>query len=677
VHLDAQDSDALTRWLRAKRWIGEHEAVTALASAGPGNMNLTLRAHLGDRTFIVKQSRAWVEKYPDIAAPPDRALSEAAFYEAVAGYEAVASAMPTLLHVDREARVLVLEDLGAAADCNDVYGGVALGEGAREELLRWLGALHAIALPAPPPVLRNRAMRALNHEHVFDLPLRPDTFDADDFCAGLEEHAAALRADEEYVAATDELGALYQGDGDTLLHGDFYPGSWLRTAAGLRVIDPEFCFLGPAEFDVGVMLAHAVLAGGDPGAEEAAIAASYVGPEGFDFALVRQFAGVEIMRRLIGVAQLPLDASLERRGGVASRLPRTGPRMIGRGRARLLVALAVALGACVGGPPDAAALADALAADVADAPATAPLPVWIDADVAAGVPRRDIDDAVALVQAFGSPELAIRGVSVVFGNTSLELAVPIAREVVSSFGPAGLEVHAGAAGPEQRGTPTDGSTALIAALEAEPLTLLVLGPATNVATVLELRPDLAPRIVELVAVAGRRPGQRFTTGTTNPRGHRDFNFEQDAEAFATILAHDVPLTLAPWEISSTVWITDTELSRWAAGGPAGAWLAAAAPSWIGLWKEEFEVDGFNPFDTLAVAVVTSPDLIDCERLPVHVVRGPNDVTAEATQGSAAVETKPYLVVNSTAATARLARYCHTAAPAFLEDLMRRLGASAP
>jgi len=337
----------------------------------------------------------------------------------------------------------------------------------------------------------------------------------------------------------------------------------------------------------------------------------------------------------------------------------------------LPLAAAVLLASCA--PEHPAPLPPVEAAPpAAPEPTAAPVPVWIDVDTAAGVPRRDVDDAVALVQAFHSPELEIRGVSVVFGNTELFRAMAITREVISRFGPEDLPMHTGAASADDRGQPTPATGALIAALEREPLTLLVLGPATNVASVLELRPDLAPRITELIAVAGRRPGQRFTTGTTNLRGHRDFNFEQDPDAFATILAADVPLTLAPWEISSTVWVTDAELQAWADGSEASAWLAAAAPSWIGLWKERFAVDGFNPFDTLAVGVLTSPQLLTCETLPIHVIEGPNDVTDPSMQGSEEPETKPFLVVDPAAATERTARYCHTAAPAFLDDLMARL-----
>ena len=60
-----------------------------------------------------------------------------------------------------------------------------------------------------------------------------------------------------------KVGDIYlSDDGGVLLHGDYYPGSWLKTDAGFRVIDPEFCFLGPPEFDLGVLAAHWIFCGG-------------------------------------------------------------------------------------------------------------------------------------------------------------------------------------------------------------------------------------------------------------------------------------------------------------------------------------------------------------------------------------------------------------------------------
>ena len=98
-------------------------------------------------------------------------------------------------------------------------------------------------------------------------------------------------------------------DGATLLHGDFFPGSWLRTPLGLAAIDPEFCFLGPAEYDLGVLMAHFLFT--DHEALLPVFRAMYGGR--CDWRLAEAFAGAELMRRVIGVAQLPLQADLERK----------------------------------------------------------------------------------------------------------------------------------------------------------------------------------------------------------------------------------------------------------------------------------------------------------------------------------------------------------------------------
>jgi len=67
------------------------------------------------------------------------------------------------------------------------------------------------------------------------------------------------------------------------------------------VIDPEFGFFGPPEFDAGVFLAHMYLASqSDP--QRVLRRTS----EWCDVRLTKRFAGVEIMRRILGVAQLPL-----------------------------------------------------------------------------------------------------------------------------------------------------------------------------------------------------------------------------------------------------------------------------------------------------------------------------------------------------------------------------------
>ena len=132
----------------------------------------------------------------------------------------------------------------------------------------------------------------------------------DGITPGLQAAAAKLQQNDAFVTHVHALGNLYLEDGTTLLHGDFYPGSWVRTSTGPRVIDPEFGFFGPAAYDVGVCMAHLRMAG----YEETAIKdlmQSYKPQDAFDVKRAHQFAGMEIMRRLIGVAQLPLNRSLE------------------------------------------------------------------------------------------------------------------------------------------------------------------------------------------------------------------------------------------------------------------------------------------------------------------------------------------------------------------------------
>jgi len=306
--LDPAARDALEEYARDRQWISPRESILSVTKAGEGNMNLTLRLRTTERSVILKQARPWVEKYPAIEAPAGRARVESAFYRVAASRPAIRAAMPALLGEDPESGILVLEDLGEAQDFTGLFRGERLSERELEALVSFLAELHR-PFAEREPVFENREMRALNHEHIFRLPLAPENDrDLDRITPGLDAAARELKKDDAYVARVRELGALYLEDGPSLVHGDFFPGSWLRTAGGIRVIDPEFCFLGSAAFDLGVLRAHLHLSR-QPELAEKAVA--LYGP-GTDFAATASgFAGAEIMRRLLGVAQLPLEAGLE------------------------------------------------------------------------------------------------------------------------------------------------------------------------------------------------------------------------------------------------------------------------------------------------------------------------------------------------------------------------------
>ena len=319
VLLQASEPDELRTYLIARGLVTPEDLPFRVTRAGEGNMNLTLRVVTPRRRLIVKQARPWVEKYDHIAAPWNRSHVEAAFYESVAGVAGVGDRMPGLLHADADNRVLVLDDLGDGGDLTSMYAGTRLTDPECDTLVDYLLRLRRVDAPAHlRHVLRNREMRALNHEHLFTLPLAADNgLTLDTITPGLQSAADALKADAALVARITDLGARYLADGPTLVHGDFFPGSWVRTSGSLAVIDPEFCFLGAAEFDAGVMAAHLIICG--EAAERVDAVERAAAANRFDRGLAHQFAGVEIIRRLIGVAQLPLRVSLARKQELLAR----------------------------------------------------------------------------------------------------------------------------------------------------------------------------------------------------------------------------------------------------------------------------------------------------------------------------------------------------------------------
>lgn len=288
------------------------EGVESIAKAGEGNMNLTLRVGTNRRTLVLKQARPWVEKYDHIPAPWDRILFEQRYYRRTASIPRVAERSPKILGVDAGARTIAMEYLEDARDFNDLYEGATAGRDQLEGLARYLFALHGGTRGTFDESLANREMRALNHEHIFVIPLTEDNgLELDAFEPGLDAAAAALKKDAELHAATQRLGQRYLADGPCLLHGDFFPGSWLRTARGLVVIDPEFCFFGDPEFDVGIALAHFAMAQLPQDDARFFLAAYESGESSLDRALLGQFAGVEAVRRLIGVARLPIPPTAD------------------------------------------------------------------------------------------------------------------------------------------------------------------------------------------------------------------------------------------------------------------------------------------------------------------------------------------------------------------------------
>jgi 5-methylthioribose kinase len=309
---------AIEAHCRSLGWITPDEHMQGLGKAGDGNMNRTFRVTTERRTFILKQSVPWVARYPHIPAPVDRIDVENRFYTTIAGDGPLSMRMPVRFGFDPRDHLLALEDVGTAGDMLSLYGrklGEEQGRGVFTALVYWLWRLHALP-GVPADGFANTAMRELNHAHIFVIPLEHNNGAAID--PGLTAIADQWASDEPLKTTARNLGDIYLGRAAhasrlCLLHGDYYPGSWLfHQRMGAMIIDPEFAFVGAPEFDVGVFVAHLTFAGFTQ-ADIMGTLRSYVTPPGFDYTLAIRFAAMEIIRRLLGVAQLPLQASVEQR----------------------------------------------------------------------------------------------------------------------------------------------------------------------------------------------------------------------------------------------------------------------------------------------------------------------------------------------------------------------------
>lgn len=311
VFIDFQHIGELKDLVYKNKWIDPSHNILSIEKPGEGNMNFVARVKTEASSIIIKQSRPWVEKYPQLEAPADRIFAETTFYNAIASDTICKSFCPDIIGFDMTNLVLALEDLGEGSDCTFMYKrGAPIENNFIKDLTTFISRLHNSSFPITKRYPQNTELKKLNHTHIFHYPFLPENgFNLDTIQDGLQNVAMKYKENKELKSRLVDLGHVYLRTGKTLIHGDFYPGSWLNTTEGIKVIDPEFSHMGQPEFDLGVMIAHLKICRVDTVALNKVIT-DYQLPIGFDAQLFKGFCGAEIMRRTIGLAQLPLDLNL-------------------------------------------------------------------------------------------------------------------------------------------------------------------------------------------------------------------------------------------------------------------------------------------------------------------------------------------------------------------------------
>jgi 5-methylthioribose kinase len=305
----------LPEYLKNAGFIPQNEPI-AVEKVGDGNINWVRRVRTDAGSWVVKQARPALERFPEYRSSTERIVFEARFFHTVAPFDAE-NVCPRVLRFDPEQRVLVLEDLGDAERLDAALARGADVTSTACSLARFLGAVHRGTRDgALAARFANGEMRQLHGDHIFHLPFRENDFPLSKRVA---ECAAELRADTGLLQTIDSVHRRYLEPRGCLVHGDVQPANVLLSAGGPKLLDAEIAHVGDPAFDLGQLLGHLLLpaaARGEPEAAEAAVAASWGAYESawdgdppFAFADAARHGGIELLRRTLGAARLPAVAS--------------------------------------------------------------------------------------------------------------------------------------------------------------------------------------------------------------------------------------------------------------------------------------------------------------------------------------------------------------------------------
>jgi len=259
-----------------------------------------------------------------------------------------------------------------------------------------------------------------------------------------------------------------------------------------------------------------------------------------------------------------------------------------------------------------------------------------------------VDDALALLLAMRSPELKIEAITPVAGNVPLELTLPNALRLVEIAGRTDIPVAAGARAPMMRrlvtATYVHGENGLGGAVFPDPttkpvatpaaelirdivhkypgeVTLITLGPLTNIATALNSDSDLAGKVRGLTMMGGSLSGGNITPAA-------EFNIYVDPEAARIVFQSGIPITMVGLDVTRKTSLTDEHVRTLeAAKNPVSQAAATIGRNAVNHNRDRGFLVGPNMHDSLAVAAFLDPAILTYADYYVDV-----ETTGELTAG---------------------------------------------
>lgn len=292
--------------------------------------------------------------------------------------------------------------------------------------------------------------------------------------------------------------------------------------------------------------------------------------------------------------------------------------------------------------------------------------IWIDTDIIFNRFGEDVDDGLALIMALDHPGVRVHGISLCRG---VDNGLRVTRRLLKHYARYAVPVFAGtrdvAAGP---GTCTPAVDAMAQALREQPMDVLAIGTATNLANLLQFHSDAAKRIRRIVFCAGRQAGVRFALGNQK-LGLPDANVDNDPESMRVVLASGIPITLAGFEAAQAIWLTRADIATIRRNGrPGDRWVAWRLWLWALAWRIKLGTDGFVPFDACTLGALLYPEQFTIR----HDVAVSFNERANDAPRFKAVDNKAYLEVSDTSDSTQRVDFVAAAKPIFKQALMRHL-----
>ena len=247
-----------------------------------------------------------------------------------------------------------------------------------------------------------------------------------------------------------------------------------------------------------------------------------------------------------------------------------------------------------------------------------PTPIVIDCD-----PGHD--DAIAILLALASPEVDLVGITTTHGNQTLEKTTANALKVLELAGRNDIPVARGSELPLSReltvadhvhgesgldgpelSEPTSqpveqDALSFLADRLAPGVVLVPTGPLTNVARLLEERPDVRPDRIVLM-------GGAIGLGNITPAA--EFNIWADPEAAAAVFASGIDITMVGLDVTHEAIVGPERTARLRALGGIGQVVAELIDFYSGYHRTTYGWDGPPVHDALAVAAVIRPELLE-------------------------------------------------------------------